>query len=206
MTMALPALRWRTARLLAGRLGRALAMVSALGFSNLSLFAQSARPSLGEAQTAWPGVVYQITQVQRIAGDRLLIGVRVLATAQAPAKGTLFGIETPIPPTASKEDILAGWFVPKPFSLRGAAMTDDQTKVEYHTLDPSPTGPQYVSSDCLSTLVPGRSELMSIQFAAPPPPLDDQGHPTKEKQTISILLPKASAPIGKIPIPPPNAP
>ena len=51
---------------------------------------------------------YVIPKIERIQQDRLVVVIYIQATPQAPASGVLVGIETPVPPGATKIDIDAG--------------------------------------------------------------------------------------------------
>lgn len=152
----------------------------------------------------WPGVKYELFRVKRIAGDRLLFGVKIVGTAQAPKGGTVIGIKVPIPADASQEDIQSGRYDPLPFSIAPAKMIEEKSGKEYASLAPLPTGQQYVPSDIRFRLLPGSTEIVTVQFSAPPPPVNAAGEPVKEKQTVSLLLPDAKGPITNIPVPPAN--
>ncbi|CAN5821442.1 hypothetical protein BH09VER1_BH09VER1_47130 [soil metagenome] len=170
-----------------------------LGFVCSAAIGQETKPI--EVETTWPGIVYQLIRVQRIAADRLLVGVKIVAKPSAPKSGTLIGVKVPIPTGASPEDIAAGRYEPMAFSLSAAKMTEEKTGQEYPALAPSPSGQQYIPGEILTTLVPGRAEILTVQFAAPPPPVDESGAPAKGKQTVSILLPNAKEPFAKVALP-----
>ncbi len=161
--------------------------------------------SLGSAEiTTWPGIKYEVIRLQRIAGDRLLVGIKLVATDHAPKSGTLIGVKVPVPSGASPEDIQLGRYDPKPFSLATSKITEEKTGQEYAAVPPLATGPQYIPGEIITTLVPGRSEILTVQFPLPPPPVDASGAPSREKQTVSLFLPNAKDPIAKIPLPPAN--
>jgi len=152
----------------------------------------------GEVESTWPGIHFQVVEVSAIPGNRLIVVVRVVATAQAPKNGTLIGTQPPIPPDATPRQIADGLFSPIPFSLEPSVMIDEKTKQEYPALKPGPDD-NYLPGERLFSLHPLQAEKMAVLFTAPPPQFDSEGHPVK--QTVSIILPKAKGPISKITIP-----
>ncbi len=165
---------------------------------------QAQPPSLGAVDTAWQGVRYVIPKIERIQQDRLVVVIYIQATPQAPASGVLVGIETPVPPGATKIDIDAGKYAPKPFSLASSVMIDDQTLQKFAVLPPvAPPGKEYFPGAFLGRLQPGQLDIMTIQFAAPPPPPPSREGAPPPKQTVSFLLAGAKGAIAKVPIPPP---
>jgi hypothetical protein len=174
-----------------------------------------AQPAAGadlvyQTQTDWPGVNLQIAEIDRIMKGRLVALVRIQATEKALKGGTFLGTIVPIPAGISlatqggRDAILSGRFAPKPYSLAGSTMTDELTNIRYPMLSPiAPPHEAYPPSITITTLHPGQQELLTIQFAAPPPPpLPAPGQPPV-KQTLSFLLPKAKGPIVHVPLPPP---
>ena len=162
-------------------------------------WAQSSQRAGGfpEVETTWPGVRFQIFRIERIP-NRLVVAVRILATEKAPPTGTFLGTKTPLPSTATREDVSMGLYDPKPFSLTSAVMIDEQSGQRYPVLPSiAPPGKIYLPSIILASLMPGEAELLTIQFAAPP-----FGEGELQKRTASFLLPNAKAPITRVPIPP----
>ena len=151
---------------------------------------------MGTVDTTWSGVVYEIPQVLRITGNRLVFVVVVHATDDAESKGTLIGNGGDIPPNASPEMIAAGYYRPTPFSIFSATMTDDASQVSYRAVEPDTAGPSYLESQLLTTVHPGETRIMTIQFPSPPPPAPVDG--IIPKQTVSLLLPNARGPITKV--------
>lgn len=178
------------------------ALVFALLYPLLAVaaLAQTPDPSQYDVATSWPSVHYQITVVQRIPGNRLLVAVRLYGKGDAPP--TLIGVQVAIPANATQPEVAAGLFRPKPFSISGATMTEEITKQTYTTLAPAPNSTPYLSPDVLLTLHAGESQVMTIQFPAPPPPDPSSGIDPKH-QTVSILLPKAVKAVTGIVLPPP---
>lgn len=170
-----------------------------------TIHAQQKSDVIGEAETNWPGIDYQIFAIERIPPDRLVVGIRVVATAKAPPQGTLLGTPVPIPPNADKFAIQAGIYHPLPLSFASSVMTDELTKQTYPALRPiSPPGRKYIPSAVLSTLRPGGIAILTLQFAVPPPPPPPSpSAPGPVKQTLSFLFPNAKGPIVHVPIPPP---
>jgi hypothetical protein len=169
------------------------------------LHAQENVPQKLEIESIWPGIHIQINYVQRIPPDRLLVGVALVATADAPAKGTLIGTPQPIPANANPYDVAAGFYRSLPFSMTSSVMTDDISLTTYSPLDPiAAPGKRYRPAILLETLLPGQSARITLQFPIPPrPPPPAPGQPPVQ-QTISFLFTNAKAPIKNIPIPPPN--
>jgi hypothetical protein len=160
-------------------------------------------PDTPYVESTWPGVQMQILEVKRIPKNRLLVVIGLWASPQAPGS-TLIGIPPVIPPTATKEEIAAG-FGPTSFSLEGSTMIEDLTHQKYDMVPPDPTGMVYRPSMILGSISPGQALYMTIQFPAPPPPPpDEMGH--IPRQTVTILLPRAKGPITKVVVPPPTPP
>ena len=53
----------------------------------------------------------------------------LVATAQAPAGGTLVGYPVPVPPGLTPNQIALGDYRPQPFSLASSVMIDDLSKL-----------------------------------------------------------------------------
>lgn len=156
-------------------------------------------PPLPVVDSTWPGIQMQIPEVKRVAGNRLLFVVQLVATAKAPPS-TLIGTPSAFAPQATLEE-RATIPMPTPYSLQGSTMVEERTQRNYEMLAPDPKGPIYRPNIFMGTLSPGQSCYLTIQFAVPPPPPpDENGH--VPKQTVSILLPKAQGPITHIVIPP----
>ena len=160
-------------------------------------------PKFLPVETKWPGVNFSIYDVQRIQDDRLLVWVRVSATSKAPREGILLGTRPEIPASATKDEIATGRYNAKPFSLASSVMTDDQTLQKYPVLPPvAPPGKAYFPGELGNGLVPGQSEMLTIQFASPPAPPPVEGR-EPARQTVTFLLTGAKGPILRVPIPPP---
>ena len=172
----------------------------AIGWCPLS--AQQKLPILGETALNWPCIQCQIYSIQHIAGDRLLVGIRLKATADAVA-GTLIGYPVPIPPGAKDYDLV--YYQPRPFSLASSVMVDDLTHQKYPTLlpAPAPAGVAYFPDSVMEYIRPGQNIILGVQFACPPPPSAPPGQP-EPKQTVSFLFTNAKDSIKNIPIPPSN--
>ncbi len=87
--------------------------VAGLAFTLLPLQAQVAFP-LPEGETNWHGIHFQITYLARVPPDRLLVGICLIATSQAPPGGTLIGIPVVIPPNEDPRNV-AGHQVQLPY-------------------------------------------------------------------------------------------
>lgn len=179
---------------------------SVLLFCTASLYSQATISAAPEIGTSWPGIHYQILQVDRIQDNRLIFYIKLLATNVTPEEGVFIGSKPSIPANATQLDVDMGLFAAKPFAIAGAEMIDEATQKKYSVLSPvAPPGKTYPPSHLLVKLSRGQSEMVSIQFAAPPPlPLDAQGR--QPVQTISLLLPKANGALSRIPIPLPSQP
>jgi hypothetical protein len=189
---------WKSKRLLL-RFGFALFVLT---LSILQAGAQSSQVAGGfpEVETKWPGVRFQLFRIERIPSNRLVVAVRIFATDKAPRSGTFLGTRIPIPANANREDIGMGLYDPKPFSLAGAMMIDEQSKQKYPVLPSiAPVGKRYLPSATLASLMPGQAEMLTIQFAIPPLPPGEE----PQKQTASFVFPEAKGPIVKVQIPPP---
>ncbi len=151
----------------------------------------------GEVETIWPGIRYQVLKLERIPPDRLVVAVRIFATRQAPASGTLIGTRIPVPANISKEEMLSARYAPRPFSLASSKMIYEQTGQQSPALPPvSSAGRNYIPGEILSTLFPGQAEVLTVQFSVPP-----ATEAAGQKQSVSFLFPNAKGPIGKVPVP-----
>jgi hypothetical protein len=161
----------------------------------------SSPPSLGEVDTTWPGIRFQLLKVERIPPDRLLAVIRIVATRQAPASGTLIGTKVSVPANVTTQDLISARYAPRAFSLSASEMIHEQTARKFPALPPlASAGRSYVSGEILRTLLPGQAAILTVQFALPPGVASaETGVP---KQTASFLLPNAKGPITKVPIPP----
>jgi hypothetical protein len=177
-----------------------------LFFFSMAVHAQDESQALGEVETNWPGIHYQITIIKRIPPDRLLVVIRVLATPEAPPGGTMLGFQAPIPPNLNRNLTsvqIAYLYPPRPLSFANSIMTDEKTQQKYPSLPPvAPPGKGYRSCVTLAGLRPRQNVILTIQFAVPPPPPPDPSSGTPVKQTVSFLFPNAKAPIAHVSIPP----
>lgn len=152
--------------------------------------------------TTWPGIHYQVFHLERIAGNRILVAIRLHADGDAPARGTTIGIDVPIPPGATQQMIWSGMYRPRPFSIASSTMTVDATQQTFAAVAPDPAGPHYLPSQLLTTLHPNESEIMTLEFPAPPPP-DPASGINPSHQAVSIMLPRAVRPLTHVILPPP---
>jgi hypothetical protein len=166
-----------------------------LGLLPATSLAQSKSDSFGSVATTWPGIEYQIFDIERIAGNRVLIGIKLVANSDAPSVTSIL-VRTPVPKGADSS--LTGT---EPFSLSTAVATNELSKETYATVAPDPAGPGYLPGQMLGALRRFQGFTMSIQFEIPPAKPDESG--ATPKVSISLLLPNAKGPITKIVIPPP---
>jgi len=179
----------------------------AFALSASGLWAQQPTPAPGNwggVDTTWRGIRFQIYQVQRIPGDRLLVIVTILATPKAAPNGTLIGVMPPGASLAPGNGPVSAENQPRPFSVASAVMTDEATKQTYQAVPPIPGGQNYVPAEIFTTLRPNSSDMVTVQFPIPPPPQPVDGIVPQQK--VSILLPNALGPITHIVIPPPTPP
>jgi hypothetical protein len=166
-----------------------------------ALAQQSGKKSKLEVETNWPGIHFKFVRIERILDERLLVVVRIVATPQAPVTGTLIGVKPPAPAGATPGELRSGRYEPLPFSLESSVMIDDVTLQRFPALAPIfPPGQKYAPASILTYLSPGRAEVLTLQFKVPPSALIADGG-TPEKQTVSLLLTNAKAPMTRIPIP-----
>jgi hypothetical protein len=162
---------------------------------------QPGKKSKFEVETIWPGIHFKFVRIERMLDERLLVVVRIVATRQAPAAGTLIGVKPAAHAGATPEELRSGRYEPLPFSLESSVMIDDLTSKRFPALAPVfPPGQQYAPASILTYLSPGRAEVLTLQFKVPPSALIADGG-TPEKQTVSLLLTNAKAPMTGIPIP-----
>lgn len=157
---------------------------------------------LGEVDSEWPGVKFQVTQIQRIDPGHLLVTVRIVVGPDA-ANPTFIGIESPagpIPKNATPQEAASGKYDPTPFSLKTAILYDEGTHQNYTALSELPTKPFLGPNALLTTLRPGNWVQLAVQFPAPPPPTTDAQKTTPE-QKATLLFPKAKGPIKHLTLP-----
>ncbi len=171
--------------------------------SLLPLMAQD-KATPPEGKTNWPGIHYQIMYLARIQQNHLLVGIRLFATNEAPAGGTLIGVPVPVPANANPSDIAAGAYRPSPFTMDSSVMTDDLTQKTYPVV-PSVAlpGHKYRPAVLLETLAPGQGDMVTLQFEVPPPPPPPAPGLPPVKQTLSFLFTNANGAITHVPLPPP---
>lgn len=150
--------------------------------------APAALTSMGEAETNWPGIKFQVVGFKRIPTNRLLVSVAVVATPKAPVAGTAI-----VGKPGNTAEAEGG----NSFSLSTSTMTDEKTSQKYAALKPDPNGQQYIPGETQTLLRPGQMEIMTVQFEVPPP-LPNAGH--EEKQYVDVLLANAKSAI-KLTIP-----
>ena len=165
---------------------------------------QSAKKSKFEVETNWPGIQFRLDRVERILDERLLVVIRIVATAKAPATGTLIGVKPTVAADGTREDGQSATYELRPFSLASSVMIDDLTAQRFPALPPIfPPGREYAPSEILAHFPPGRAEVLTLQFKLPPASL--RAGSASGKYTVSLLLTNAKGPISGIPIPPPAA-
>jgi hypothetical protein len=159
---------------------------------------------LGEVDTIWPGIRFQLLKLERIPPDRLLAVIRIIATRQAPASGTFIGTQVAVPANTPKEDRSSSRYAPRPFSLSASQMIHEQTGRKFPALPPiASAGRNYIPGEILRTLFPGEAAILTVQFAVPSEIAS--GQTDALKQTASFLLSNAKTPIAKVPIPLPQS-
>jgi hypothetical protein len=159
--------------------------------------------NLGEVEGRWPGIILAISRIERIQENRLVVFVRVMATAKSPSSGTYLSMGKAIPAGADLTDVSAEDL--KPFSLTSTVMIDEQTQRRYEVLPPvASPGKKYLPAGFSNVLLPGEARTVSIQFASPPAPPSSPGR-EPPKQTVSFLLTGAKGPIARVPLPPPSS-
>ena len=153
--------------------------------------------------TTWgPGIQMRLVGLHRILDNRLLAVFRVEATREAPASGVLIGGTTTQPAGLPKKtrfvsDITA-------FHVSNAVMVDDLSQAKYPQLPPvAPPGRVFNPPACAGVIIPGRSLQFTLQFAVPPPPPPPKPGQPPPIETLSFIVPTATGPISKAPIPPP---
>lgn len=148
--------------------------------------------SMGEADTNWPGIKFQVVGFKRILANRLLVSIALVATSKAPAGGTAI---------VGKAEHTAEGEAGTPFSLSSSIMIDEKTSQKYAALKPDPNGQQYIPGEVQTLLRPGQMEIMTVQFEVPPP-APNADH--EEKVYVDVLLANAKAPIRLV-VPAPSS-
>ena len=189
-----------------------LAFLTLFPFATATI-AQQPSPSSAtqyQAPTEWPGVYFQLTDIERLTPTRLVLMVWIQATAATPASGIFLGTPPEIPgglppPDKRKDDIQK--YLAKPFLMTGATMKDEVSGTDYPVLPTyEPPGIACRPSQAIGPLLPGQMQVVSIQFAVPPPPPPPAPGQPAPKQTLSFLFPKAKEAIKHVPMPPPLPP
>lgn len=159
--------------------------------------------TLGEADSEWPDVKFQVTQIQRINSGHLLVTIRLVVGPDA-ANPTFIGIEPSgglkAPKDAPTEELASGKYDPTPFSLQKATLSDEATQQKYTALPGLPAQPFLGPNALMTTLRPGSWIQLAVQFPAPPPPPADAVR-AKGEQKATLWLPKAKTPIKHLAIP-----
>jgi len=179
-----------------------IALISTCFLCASPLFARDAKV-LGETASDWRGVVYQVTQIQRVNGTHLLVTVRLKVGASA-KNPTFIGI----PPVAgwknraelSQEELDSGKYDPTPLSLADAVLVDQATKTTYKALPSLPADPFVGPNAMMTNVHPGDRLQMAVQFPAPPPPPADASGKTPV-QKVSLQFPKAKLAIKSLSLP-----
>ena len=167
------------------------------------LLALGAKP-LGETETTWPGVVYEVTEIQRVKGNYLLVTVRLSVGASA-ENPTFIGV----PPAGgwkkradlTPEELAGGKYDPSPLSLTNATLVDQITKTAYKALPTLPAAPFVGPNTVMTTLRPGGWLQLAVLFPAPPPPPDD-GSGKAPAQKVTLQFPNAKLPVQDLTLPP----
>ena len=149
------------------------------------------RAPLGESPARWPGVRFEVAQMERVADERnpgkevLLVALRLVSAKEA--AGPVFLGE----PTG--KDRIA------PFTLAEAALVDDQRGTRHAALPQLPTAPFRGPDSVVTQLGPGQWVQMAVAFPAPPLLTDAQGKPLP--QTVTLYLPGAARALRHLPLP-----
>jgi hypothetical protein len=180
-----------------------IVLISAFLLCASPLVAQDAKV-LGETASNWPGVVYQVTQIQRVKETHLLVTVRLNVGASA-ENPTFIGV----PPVAgwqnpaelSQKELDSGKYEPTPLSLADTVLVDKTTKTTYRALPTLPADPFVGPNAMMTSLRPGNWLQMAVQFPAPPPPPTDASGKTPV-QKVSLQFPNAKLPVKDLTLPP----
>ena len=181
------------------RIKRFLCLLGLLfGFSAAMAQSLASHTVLGDTESEWPGIHYQMLELKRLPPNRLLILLQLIALTGTPPNGT--SIIGPMGGGAG------GIKIPLPFSFDSSTMTDNLSGVSYPVLPSvAPRGRAYRGSQIRATLLLGQRIWLNLQFACPPPPPPPpEGQPPK-KQILSFVFPKGDKPI-QIELPPAPAP
>jgi hypothetical protein len=179
-------------------------LISAFFLCASPLVAQDAKV-LGETASDWRGVVYQVTQIQRVKGPHLLVTVRLNVGASA-ENPTFIGR----PPVAgwkdraklSQKELDSGKYDPTPLSLADAVLVDQATKTTYKALPTLPAAPFVGPNAMMTSLRPGNWLQMAVQFPAPPPPPTEGSGEKPPAQIVSLQFPNAKLPVKDLTLPP----
>ena len=183
-----------------------------VGSAFLAFFILGISPSKGQAQggatvygtdTQWPGIRFEIVNLQRTMQNRLAILVRIRARGGLPPQGIFLGTQPSIPPHATAIDLASGMYRPIPFSVRSTVMIDELSQQQYPSLPPiAPPGKAWLPALTSTNFHSFQSVYLNLQFAIPPPPPPPPDGSKPPQQTLCFLFPKALGPIQHIPLPP----
>jgi hypothetical protein len=160
---------------------------------------------LGKTSSNWPGVDFEVTQIVRVAPDRLVVVVRVHTGSRA-ANPTLLSFpkkRISSDPSTYESGLPGLPVLPDPFSLQGAVLVDNATRNKYAALADLPSKPFFGPNAAATTMRPNEFLQMAVQFPAPPPPPPDQFGKVPE-QKVSVVFPHAKLPVKDLVIPPPS--
>lgn len=182
-----------------------ISLISAFFLCAAPLVAQDAQV-LGETASNWPGVAYQVTQIQRVnGGTHLLVTVRL--NVGVSAENPTFIGTPPVagwknPSDLSQEELDSGKYDPTPLSLADAVMTEQTTKTTYKALPTLPATPFVGPNAMMTTLRPGNWLQMAVQFPSPPPPPTEAPGEKPPAQKVSVQFPNAKLPVNDLILPP----
>lgn len=163
----------------------------------LSAHAQSPAGSpLGKTSADWPGVSFFLTQIVRLDKEHVLVAIQVRGDATVKNPTVIAG--TDVTQSDKPGDI-------EPFTLTSAILVDQETGKKYPADGKLPAQPYWGDPDIISNIRPNTWFQLAVRFKAPlPSPPGPEGKQPEQK--VSILLPRATAPIKDIVLPTSDVP
>ena len=145
---------------------------------------------LGSADTEWPGVHLDLTQIARLDDTHILVAVKIRGDAT---------LKNPVKVCGQDHSTEANPFNTDPYTLNTATLTDQATGKTYKADGSLPGKPYWGDPDIIATIRLNTWLQLAVKFDVPPPVLTPDGK--KMEQKVTFLLPKAKAPIKNVVLP-----
>jgi len=149
---------------------------------------------LASVATEWRGVHFDIAEILRLDGERILVAVRVRGDATAKNPTRISGADRSSPENPG--DI-------ESFTLAEATLTDEGSGQSFTAESGVPGSPFWGEPSIIATVRPNTWFQLAVCFKVPrPPQATPGGKPVEQK--VTFHLPRAKGPIKGVTLPPPG--